>query len=125
VSEPVFVCPRCAHFTQHPLEVYFQWCSVCKTVTGIPRKCAHETQPVIPWQSIRDNQDDCLIAIQRRNPLPVKALKALPPWRAVMMATVANRACITLERGTLAQIHAEAVAVGGDGKLGDWWERPE
>jgi hypothetical protein len=75
------------------------------------------------WPAIRDNQDDCLIAIEDGNPLPVKALLALPPWRAVLMARVAEKAGVPMERGSVEQIRAEAVAVTGSGKLGSWWER--
>lgn len=75
------------------------------------------------WGAIRDNQDDCLIAIENGRPVPVKALLALPPWRAVLMARVAAKAGVALERGTLEQIVAEAVAVTGSGQLGSWWER--
>jgi hypothetical protein len=68
-------------------------------------------------------QDDCLIAIDDGCPLPVARLRVLPPWRAVLVARVANRAGVSLERGTLGQLVAEARAVTGSGELGDWWER--
>jgi hypothetical protein len=77
------------------------------------------------WPGIRDNQDDCLIAVEDGHPVPTKALLALPPWRAVLMARVAQRAGVPLEQGTVDQIKAEAfaVTVTGSGKLGNWWER--
>lgn len=75
------------------------------------------------WPAIRDNQDDCLLAIEDGKPLPVRALQALPPWRAVMLAGLAARLGIPLERGNLRQLHAEARAIGGDRVLGDWWLR--
>ncbi|MGH9095292.1 MAG: hypothetical protein ACRDXE_09040 [Acidimicrobiales bacterium] len=68
-------------------------------------------------------QDDCLLAITDGNPLPTKDLRTLPPWRAVMLARVAAKAGVGLERGTLDQLVAEASAVGGRGVLGDWWKR--
>jgi hypothetical protein len=68
-------------------------------------------------------QDDCLIAIEDGNPLPVELLLKLPPWRAVLVARVAQRAKVPLEKGTVDQLISEARAVGGDGKLGNYWER--
>jgi hypothetical protein len=68
-------------------------------------------------------QDDCLIAIDDGCPLPWRQLKVLPPWRAVLIARVANRAGVSLELGTLGQLVAEARAVTGSGELGDWWMR--
>lgn len=70
-------------------------------------------------------QDDCLIAIEDGHRLPAAKLKLLPPWRAVLIAHVADRAGIGLERGTLSQLLAEARAADGGGELGDWWNRPE
>jgi hypothetical protein len=76
-------------------------------------------------RAIYARQDNCLIAIEHGRPLPIAALLALPPWRAVTMARIAAKAGVGLERGTLGQIEAEARAVLGSGKLGNWWERPE
>ncbi len=117
-----FICPRCAAICQHPLEVYFRWCPRCEIVTGAPRPTA-EPQPREAWTVIRDNMDDCLLAIRRRQLLPVTALRMLPPYRAVMMAEVALCADVGLEKGTFAQLKDEALAVGGAGTLGSWWER--
>lgn len=74
-------------------------------------------------QIIQDNQDDCLIAIENSRPLPTAALQKLPPWRAVLIARVADRAGVSLEQGTVEQIVQEAVRVSGEGQLGSWWER--
>ena len=71
------------------------------------------------------NQDDCLLAIEAGRPVPAAKLGNLPPWRAVMIARVAARAGVPLERGTLDQLHAEATRVGGDGALGPWWDQPD
>lgn len=71
------------------------------------------------------NQDDCLLAIEDGNPVPAAKLGKLPPWRAVMIARIAEKAGVPLERGTAAQVHAEASAVGGAGTLGQWWERTD
>lgn len=68
-------------------------------------------------------QDDCLLAITDGDPVPTRALLALPPWRAVLMARVAAKAGVPLEQGTVEQIVAEAAAVGGHGVLGQWWTR--
>lgn len=68
-------------------------------------------------------QDDCLIAIEDGRPVPAGKLGALPPWRAVLIARVAARAGVPLERGTVEQLRAEAADVGGEGSLGQWWER--
>lgn len=74
-------------------------------------------------QDVYGWQDDCLIAIKDGSPLRADRLLRLPPWRAVLVARVAERAGVPLERGTVAQLTAEARAVGGDGTLGNWWER--
>jgi len=65
-------------------------------------------------------EDDCLIAIEDRLPVPVDSLKQLPPWRAVLIARLEDMCGIGLERGTVGQMVAEAVAVGGSAELGDW-----
>lgn len=70
-------------------------------------------------------EDECLIAITDGYPLPTTALLGLPPWRAVLLARVADRAGIGLEAGTLDQLVAEASKVGGAGRLGKWWEREQ
>lgn len=70
------------------------------------------------------NQDDCLLAIEDGNPVPADKLAKLPPWRAVMVARIAAKAGVPLERGTPEQLHAEAAEVGGEGTLGAWWDRP-
>lgn len=75
-------------------------------------------------QDVYGWQDDCLIAIEDGNPLRTDRLMKLPPWRAVLVARVAERAGVPLEQGTVAQLIAEARAVGGEGTLGNWWERP-
>jgi hypothetical protein len=81
---------------------------------------------------IMSDQDDCLIAMEDGKPLPTYSLRALPAWRAVMLARAGVRHSV-LERGTLAQIVAEAEDVaggsrlpprrGGGEKLGEWWKR--
>lgn len=70
-----------------------------------------------------DASDDILIGITDGKPVATAALQVLPPWRAVLLARVADKAGIGLERGTLAQLVAEARAVTGTGVLGAWWER--
>jgi hypothetical protein len=122
VSAETFVCPRCASACSHPLEVYFRWCPRCKDVTGPPREVP-EPQTPLPWAILCNAMDDCLIAIERKQDLPVRALMALPPYRAVMMARIGLCADVGLEKGTYAQLQAEAKAVGGEGTLGEWWER--
>lgn len=68
-------------------------------------------------------QDDCLISIERGEPLRTASLLKLPPWRAVLVARVARKAGVPLEQGTVEQLIAEAREVGGGGNLGKWWER--
>ena len=63
-------------------------------------------------------QDDCLIAIEEKKPVPVDKLQQLPPWHAVMIARLAAMCGGSLERGTVGQMVAEAVAVGGSAELG-------
>lgn len=74
------------------------------------------------WQDMYAVQDDCLIAIEDGDPLPSVKLRQLPPWRAVLVARVAQRAGIPLEHGSLEQLIAEARKVTGSGRLGAWWE---
>jgi hypothetical protein len=62
-------------------------------------------------------QDRCLIDIEDGRPLRADVLQHLPPWRAVLLARVAERAGIPLEGGTVEQLRAEAARVGGDGTL--------
>lgn len=121
MSAESFICPRCATICRHPLEIYFRWCPKCKQVTGPPREIQARVQT--PWSVIRDNQDDCMIAIQGHHPVPVAKLQALPPWRALMIAEIAWQAGVPLEHGTVEQLKTEASAVGGEGVLGRWWER--
>jgi hypothetical protein len=68
------------------------------------------------------HQDDCLIAISQGRSVPTRHLQSLPPWRAALIARVADRAGIPLEHGTLDQLVAEAARVTGAGRLGYWWE---
>lgn len=122
-----FICPRCAHICTHALEIAFGWCPVCRAYTGpegAPRLVP--PPPPLPESTRREimiAQDDCLIAMENRKPVPVAKLQALPPWRAVALARIADQAGLALERGTVEQIAAEAREVGGDGTLGDWWLR--
>lgn len=62
-------------------------------------------------------QDQCLIAITDGRPLPAASIAQLPPWRAVLIARVADKAGIPLEGGTLDDLVAEASRVGGEGDL--------
>ncbi|MGH8921886.1 MAG: hypothetical protein ACRD0H_26685 [Actinomycetes bacterium] len=73
----------------------------------------------------RSYQDDCLLAVEDGKPVPAGPLGHLPPWRAVMVARIAAKAGVPLERGTVGQLAAEARAVTGSGTLGPWWERPD
>ena len=123
IEPEAWICPRCSTICRHKLEIYFRWCPRCGEVTGTPRPCPHPP-PVTEetWKSIRNNTDDCLIAIENWKPLPTKALQALPPWRAATLARVADACLVDLEDGTVEQLLAEARRVGGEGKLGNWWE---
>jgi len=62
-------------------------------------------------------QDDCLIAITDGKPVPARTLAELPPWRAVLMARVANKAGVPIEGGSLDELILEASRVGGTGAL--------
>lgn len=66
-------------------------------------------------------QDDLLISITDRRPLPTRLLRALPPYRALMIARIACQAGVGLEQGDVDQLAAEAARVGGGQRLGDWW----
>lgn len=62
------------------------------------------------------DQDDCLLAITKGVKPPEDALRALPPWRAVMIARVAEKAgLMTIEE--VDELVKEAAAVGGAGRL--------
>jgi hypothetical protein len=62
-------------------------------------------------------QDDILLSIEDGKPIPTKAINALPPWRAVMLCRVADKAGARLQHGTLEELIAMAREVGGDGYL--------
>jgi hypothetical protein len=68
-------------------------------------------------------QDDLLLSITDCKALESAKLQKLPPWRAFMIACVAEQAGIPLEHGTVDQIQAEAREKTGAGILGDWWKR--
>lgn len=68
--------------------------------------------------------DACLIDLDNGKPVSVKNLRKLPPWRAAMVARIADMTGLGLEHGTAAQVHENARRVGGMGKLGDWWMMP-
>lgn len=72
---------------------------------------------------IYDAQDTCLIAIKDGTSIPVNVLRRIPPERAALIAVVASKAGIRLERGTYEQVRVEAGEVGARGILGDWWLR--
>lgn len=68
-------------------------------------------------------QDDLLIAIQDGEPLPVKILQRMPPFRALLIARIAEQAGTGLEKGTVQQLEAEAKDAQSGGVLGEWWNR--
>jgi hypothetical protein len=68
-------------------------------------------------EDIWAKQDICLIAIEDGKPIPSRALAVLPPWRAVLIARVADKAGVPLQHGTLDELVAEAKRVGGEGVL--------
>jgi hypothetical protein len=85
-------------------------------------------QTVIRWhgysrEDIYSAQDDCLLNIRAGLTLKIKDLQRIPPHRAALLSSIAEKANTGLERGTNKQLQAEAKAVGGNGKLGDWWLR--
>lgn len=62
-------------------------------------------------------QDHCLIAITDGNKdVLIREITMLPPWRAVMIARVAQKAGL-LDDVFVDNIVAEARAVSGDGEL--------
>jgi len=67
-------------------------------------------------------QDDCLICIRNRFPIPDVSLRKLPPWRAVLIARIGAQAGVRMECGSLAELEAEAARVGGAGKLAATYE---
>jgi hypothetical protein len=60
--------------------------------------------------------DDVILAITDGQPVPMDRMRSLPPWRAVMMARLALAAG-ALDGDTVAVLVAEAVVVGGAGRL--------
>lgn len=71
--------------------------------------------------TIYSAQDDCLNDIRNGKPLRADLLQRIPPLRAFLLASIAEKANTGLEKGTFEQLKAEAETVGDDGKLGDWW----
>lgn len=118
-----FVCPRCAHINSPDLPGGPGFCERCGRVTQAFASAADYPPPDTRALMLQ-NQDDCLIAIEDGKPVPTRKLAALPPWRASMIAHIAEKAGVSLEDGTAAQVHAEARQVGGAGALGSWWLRP-
>lgn len=82
-----------------------------------------ETRPADEKAWMYRIQDGLLISIERGLPLRADRLIKLPPHRAVLLAVIAEKAGAGLEKGTAEQLKAEAAAVGGNGKLGEWWLR--
>jgi hypothetical protein len=68
-------------------------------------------------EEIYTAQDICLIAIEDGNPVPARHLRTLPPWRAVLIARVAERASVPIEGGTVEELRLEAYRVGAEGTL--------
>lgn len=66
---------------------------------------------------VYQKQDVCLIAIERGTPVPARILADLPPFRATLIAGVAERAGVPLEGGTYNELRLEASRVGGEGEL--------
>lgn len=61
-------------------------------------------------------QDNCLIALIDGRRITRAMLQACPPWRARMMALLAERLGVELEVSH-EEVLAEAIRVGGDGTL--------
>lgn len=70
----------------------------------------------IDLRALLARMDDCLIAIEDGRPVPQASLRALPPWRAVLVARVAAKAGAIAD-DELARLVAEARRVGGAGRL--------
>lgn len=65
--------------------------------------------------------DNCLLAVTDGKPVPTAALSDLPPYRALMLARVAEKAGIPLQDGTVDQMKAAARTVTGGAGPG-WWQ---
>lgn len=98
-----------------------QWLELVTAAVQQPK--IENTAPGYDRHDIYSFQDDLLIAIQDGEPLKTEILRKLPPWRAFLIACVADKAGTGLEHGTLDQLNAEAKAVTGAGTLGEWWKR--
>jgi hypothetical protein len=81
------------------------------------------TAPGYDTRDIYSFQDDLLIAIQDGEPLPAEVLQRIPPFRALLIARIAERAGTGLEKGTVKQLEAEAQDAQSGGVLGEWWNR--
>lgn len=69
-------------------------------------------------RDVYGDQDTCLIAIVDGRPVDSDRLRSLPPWRAHMIARVAELAGATFTHGdSAARIHTDASRVGGEGEL--------
>lgn len=73
-------------------------------------------QPEEDFPTLGADQDDCLLAITEGKALPNDKLRNLPPWRAVMIARVAEKAGV-MSATQVERLVAEAREVGGNGRL--------
>lgn len=71
------------------------------------------------------HMDRILLAATDGYDIPLESIRALPPWRAVLLVRVATKAGAKIERGyTLDALVAAAVAAGGAGTLKDFGAIP-
>jgi hypothetical protein len=63
-------------------------------------------------------QDEVLLAVQDGRPVPHQAIRALPPWRAALLADIAHAAGVPLERGNYKSLRRLAADVGGNAPAG-------
>lgn len=62
------------------------------------------------------DQDDCLIAMETGKKPPMEKLKALPPWRAVLIARICNQGQIMTDE-EVEEFVQKAREVGGSGRF--------
>jgi hypothetical protein len=61
-------------------------------------------------------QDEVLIAVTDDKPIPMDALRSLPPWRAVLLARALAKGNL-LPQSAVNLLVRQAARVGGDGRL--------
>ena len=88
-------------------------------IDGIQENLTHAQKRIDRHNELMRWQDTCLIAMSEGRRPPRHAIVALPPWRAVLVARIANQAGFMSDK-ELANLVAEAREVTGNGVIVNW-----